>query len=66
LAGRLEAGEPGPRVANVVTHVASKLAQVDRSRFEWLGAEVPNFATTVMNILVERLRKMTELGVDYH
>lgn len=46
-----------PRSATVTAKTDVKLVPVDQNRFKFMVQETPNFALTVMRVLVERLRR---------
>ncbi len=54
-----------PRSANVIAKTDCELIRVDQERFEYLVQQVPHFSIQVMGELVERIRRMTELGIDF-
>lgn len=60
LLGEMAMIEDAPRVATVAARTPCKLARVDRARFHYLVQQNPFFATHVMKVLVERLRRMNE------
>lgn len=41
-----------------------KLAIIDQERFAYLVQETPNFATQVMGVMAERLRKTTTISIQ--
>ena len=47
--------------ATVVAKDAAKLARVDEKRFNFMVGQNPFFATHVMKVLADRLRRMNKL-----
>jgi CRP/FNR family transcriptional regulator, cyclic AMP receptor protein len=62
--GEMALIEPFPRAATARAVTNAKLARVNRDRFEVLIQKSPPFATHVMRIMAERLRRMNRLLVD--
>jgi CRP/FNR family transcriptional regulator, cyclic AMP receptor protein len=48
------------RSADAIARTESRLARVDRQRFEHLVANHPTFALQVMSVMAERLRRLNE------
>ncbi len=60
LLGEMAMIESAPRSASVVAAAPCRLARIDQRRFHFLVQQNPFFATHVMKVLVERLRRMNE------
>lgn len=58
IVGEMALIDQGPRSANAVAKIDSKLVPIDEKHFSFLVQQTPNFALQVMKILVERLRAM--------
>ena len=52
---------PGPRSASVVAVNDCEFVAVDEKRFQFLVQQTPFFATQVMRVMAERLRKVNQL-----
>lgn len=52
-----------PRSATAVAKTNVKLIPVDERRFNFMVAETPNFALTVLRVIADRLRKENESEV---
>lgn len=52
---------PGPRSATVVAQTDCEFVAVDEKRFQFLVQQTPFFATQVMRVMAERLRKVNQL-----
>ena len=52
---------PGPRSASVVAKTDCEFVAVDEKRFQFLVQQTPFFATQVMRVMAERLRKVNQL-----
>ncbi|HLX65292.1 MAG TPA: cyclic nucleotide-binding domain-containing protein [Planctomycetota bacterium] len=50
-----------PRIASVVAKTACKFAKIELKRFHFLISQTPNFATHVMGIMANRLRRMDRM-----
>jgi CRP-like cAMP-binding protein len=61
IVGEMALIDDGPRAASVVAATLCRLVAVDRARFHSLIQSDPAFATHVMKVLVERLRRMNRL-----
>lgn len=57
LLGEMTLVDGSPRSATVVARTECKFVPVDTHRFSFLIQETPNFATHVMRVIAERLRK---------
>jgi CRP-like cAMP-binding protein len=56
LIGEMALIDNSPRTANAVAKTPSRLAEIDRRRFDFLVQQHPNFARHVMKTLADRLR----------
>jgi len=61
IVGEMALIDEGPRAASVVAATICRLVAVDRARFHALIQSNPAFATHVMKVLVDRLRRMNRL-----
>jgi CRP/FNR family cyclic AMP-dependent transcriptional regulator len=52
---------PGPRSASVIAVTDCEFVAVDEKRFQFLVQQTPFFATQVMRVMAERLRKTNQL-----
>ena len=52
---------PGPRSASVVALTDCEFVAVDEKRFQFLVQQTPFFATQVMRVMAERLRKINQM-----
>jgi CRP-like cAMP-binding protein len=59
LFGELALVDSTPRSATAVARTSARIVPIDKRRFEWLVAEHPTFALTVMSAMAERLRRAT-------
>ncbi len=59
--GKMALIDDSPRSASAVAKTASRLAKIDRRRFQFLVQQTPNFAIHVMKVMAEQLRKMDRL-----
>ena len=64
LLGEMALIDRSPRSASAVARTDCKLAKIDLRRFHFLVQQTPFFATHVMQVLAQRLRKMNHLVVD--
>jgi CRP-like cAMP-binding protein len=55
--GEMAVLEPGPRSASVRAVDECEFVEIDQKRFDYLVAQTPDFATSVMRIMAARLRK---------
>ena len=62
--GEMALVDNAPRSATALATTDVKLAIVDKQRFEYLVQQTPNFATQVMSVMAERLRKTTEISIQ--
>lgn len=62
LLGEMALVDSSPRTATVVATEACRLAKIDQRRFHFLVQQTPYFATHVMKVLTERLRRMNLLS----
>lgn len=58
LLGELALIDQSPRAATVVAKTACKLLPIDSARFHQLVAQTPEFATHVMKVIANRLRRV--------
>jgi len=61
LLGEMAIIDSSPRSATVVASTSCRLARIDLRRFHFLVQQTPFFATHVMKVLVERVRKLSRL-----
>lgn len=61
IVGEMALIDSKPRSAAVIAKTDSELVKVDKKRFQFLVQQTPFFALHVMQILVDRLRKMHNL-----
>lgn len=61
LFGEMAMVDGEPRTASAVARTACKLVPIDQKRFQFLVQQTPNFAIQVMQLLVQRLRRMDAL-----
>ena len=61
--GELALIDTRPRSATAIAVTECKLAMVDQRHFMFLIQETPFFAIHVLDVLAERLRRQTEIGV---
>ncbi len=61
LIGEMALIDEGTRAATVRALTPCKLVPIDRERFHLLIVQTPSFATHVMKIMCERLRRMDRL-----
>jgi CRP/FNR family transcriptional regulator, cyclic AMP receptor protein len=52
---------PGPHSATVIARTDCEFVAVDEKRFQFLVQQTPFFATQVMRMMAERLRKTNQL-----
>ncbi len=62
--GEMALVDNAPRSATAHAIADCKLAIVGKERFEYLVQQTPNFATQVMSVMAERLRKTTEISIQ--
>jgi len=62
LLGEMAMVDSSPRSATVIATSDCKLARIDQFRFHFLVQQTPNFATYVMKVMAERLRRMNVLA----
>ena len=60
IIGEMAVVDGSPRSAAAIARTESRLARIDRQRFEHLVANHPTFALQVMGIMAERLRHLNE------
>lgn len=61
VVGELGIVSPEPRSASVFAIEACEFVAVDEKRFQYLVQQVPFFATQVMRVMAERLRKANQM-----
>ena len=61
IVGEMGLVSPGPRSASVVAVNDCEFVEVDEKRFQFLVQQTPFFATQVMRVMAERLRKVNQL-----
>ena len=61
IVGEMGLVSPGPRSASVVALTDCEFVAVDEKRFQFLVQQTPFFATQVMRVMAERLRKTNQL-----
>lgn len=52
---------PGPRSATVIAKTDCEFVAVDEKRFQFLVQQTPFFATQVLRVLAERLKKTDQM-----
>lgn len=57
VVGEMAVIEPGPRSASVRARGDCEFVEIDQKRFDYLVSQTPDFATRVMRIMADRLRK---------
>jgi len=61
IVGEMGLVSPGPRSASVVAVSDCEFVEIDEKRFQFLVQQTPYFATQVMRVMAERLRKLNQL-----
>jgi CRP/FNR family transcriptional regulator, cyclic AMP receptor protein len=61
IIGELGMVLPGPHSASVVARTDCEFVAIDEKRFQFLVQQTPFFATQVMRVMAERLRKTNQL-----
>ncbi len=61
IVGEVSMVLPGPRSATVVANSDCEFVAVDEKRFQFLVQQTPFFATQVMRVMAERLRKVNQM-----
>ena len=61
IVGEMGIVSPGPRSASVVATTDCEFVAVDERRFQFLVQQTPFFATQVMRVMAERLRKVNQM-----
>ena len=61
IVGEMGLVSPGPRSASVVALSDCEFVEVDEKRFQFLVQQTPFFATQVMRVMAERLRKANQM-----
>ena len=63
IVGEMSLIDESPRSASVIAITACRLVGIDRPRFHALVQTNPTFATHVMKVMADRLRRMNQLVV---
>jgi CRP-like cAMP-binding protein len=61
IVGELGMVLPGPHSASVIAKSDCEFVAVDEKRFQFLVQQTPFFATRVMRVMAERLRRVDQL-----
>jgi CRP-like cAMP-binding protein len=61
IVGEMGIVAPGPRSATVVAIDDCEFVAIDEQRFQFLVQQTPFFATQVMRVMAERLRRVNQL-----
>lgn len=61
IVGEISIVMPGPRSASVVAITDCEFVAVDEKRFQFLVQQTPFFATQVMRVMAERLRRVNQI-----
>ena len=61
--GEMALIDDNPRSATAIALVDCTVAAIDQKRFEYIIQQTPNFASQVMGVMADRLRKVTELSL---
>ncbi len=61
IVGEISIVLPGPRSASVVATTDCEFIAIDEKRFQFLVQQTPYFATQVMRVMAERLRKLNQM-----
>jgi len=61
IVGEIGLVSPGPRSASVIAISDCEFVEIDEKRFQFLVQQTPFFATQVMRVMAERLRKLNQL-----
>ena len=61
IVGEMGIVSPGPRSASVVATTDCEFVAVDERRFQFLVQQTPFFATQVMRVMAERLRRTNQM-----
>jgi len=61
IVGEMALISSSPRSATAIAKTECKLVPVDEKRFTFLVQQTPNFAVSVMKIMIERIRKLDAL-----
>lgn len=62
--GELAVIDGSPRLATTIAITDCRFVAINRTRFEFLVAETPNFALEVMRVLAQRLRRTDEIRLQ--
>lgn len=61
IVGEVGLVAPGPRSATVVATSDCEFVAIDENRFQFLVQQTPFFATQVMRVMAERLRRINQM-----
>jgi len=61
IVGEMGIVSPGPRSASVVAVDDCEFVAIDDKRFQFLVQQTPFFATQVMRVMAERLRRLNQM-----
>lgn len=61
IVGELGLVSPGPRSATVIASTDCEFVAVDEQRFQFLIQQTPFFASQVMRVMADRLRRLNQL-----
>jgi CRP-like cAMP-binding protein len=61
IVGEISLVAPGPRSATVVAVEDCEFVAIDEPRFQFLVQQTPYFATQVMRVMAERLRRTNQI-----
>ncbi len=61
IVGEMGIVSPGPRSASVIASSDCEFVAIDERRFQFLVQQTPFFATQVMRVMAERLRRANQL-----
>lgn len=61
IVGEMGLVSPAPRSASVIASSDCEFVEIDEKRFLFLVQQTPFFATRVMSVMAERLRKLNQL-----
>lgn len=61
IVGEISLVAPGPRSATVLAGEDCEFVAIDEQRFQFLVQQTPYFATQVMRVMAERLRRTNQI-----
>lgn len=61
IVGEMGIVSPGPRSASVIAVDDCEFVAIDEKRFQFLVQQTPFFATQVMRVMAERLRRLNQI-----